>query len=56
LTTFSKNLRVNVFQVGPPFLEVREPLLLRVRRGIVVSVESVEEVVITLFTGIDSPR
>ena len=40
LNDFLENLRVNVFQVGPPLLEVGKPFLLGVCRGIVVSIES----------------
>jgi len=47
---------VNTFQVVPPLFEVRQTLLFGVCRGVVVPVQAVEEVVVDLSTGIDSPH
>jgi hypothetical protein len=47
---------VNLFQVVPPLFETRQEFLFAVCRGVVGAVETMEEVVVDLSTGIDSPR
>ena len=55
LHDFLKDFRVNLFQIVPPLLETRQEFLFAVCRGVFVPVETMEEVVVDLSTGIDSP-